>query len=209
VLDLAGTLLFLVGNYMLFTTTTCQTTNAPVFYLSLALVILGYLVITVPVLLCGAIIFCLPCLLVGLRVTGMGRVVGGGPTGLTDEEISKLDRVVYKLNKDEVMHVVETKPDESSEKRDSKSFMKRWSKRASDMKVEPSKIELPCVHFDDPQDAVCSICLENYEDNDVLRKLPCKHLFHEACLDEWLGLNASCPLCKAQLKEEPTTSEQA
>jgi len=26
--------------------------------------------------------------------------------------------------------------------------------------------------------------------------LTCKHLFHRACVDEWLHVNASCPTCR-------------
>jgi len=55
---------------------------------------------------------------------------------------------------------------------------------------------IPELKIPDPQDAVCSICLESYEDEEVVRRLPCKHLFHSHCVDTWLRVNASCPLCK-------------
>ena len=32
----------------------------------------------------------------------------------------------------------------------------------------------------------CMICLEDYEDQDTLRVLPCGHDFHKACLDKWV-----------------------
>ncbi|CAB1120024.1 unnamed protein product [Ectocarpus sp. CCAP 1310/34] len=49
--------------------------------------------------------------------------------------------------------------------------------------------------------ADCSICLGGFEDGDVLRKLPCLHLFHQKCVDEWLHLSVSCPLCKRSARE--------
>ena len=43
----------------------------------------------------------------------------------------------------------------------------------------------------------CVICSIEYEANSNLRILPCKHVFHQECIDKWL-LNYSnkCPICK-------------
>ncbi|MCH99352.1 E3 ubiquitin-protein ligase, partial [Trifolium medium] len=49
------------------------------------------------------------------------------------------------------------------------------------------------------KDAVCCICLAKYADNDELRELPCSHVFHVRCVDKWLKINASCPLCKSEV----------
>lgn len=46
-------------------------------------------------------------------------------------------------------------------------------------------------------DAVCSICLCEYRESEMLRMLPdCRHCFHVMCVDAWLKLNASCPVCR-------------
>ncbi|KAK8626052.1 hypothetical protein V6N13_133704 [Hibiscus sabdariffa] len=42
----------------------------------------------------------------------------------------------------------------------------------------------------------CCICLSAYDDGVELRELPCGHHFHCACVDKWLCINATCPLCK-------------
>ncbi|XP_016179921.1 RING-H2 finger protein ATL67 [Arachis ipaensis] len=46
-------------------------------------------------------------------------------------------------------------------------------------------------------DSVCSICLCEYKDSEMLRMMPeCHHCFHVSCLDSWLKLNGSCPVCR-------------
>ncbi len=47
----------------------------------------------------------------------------------------------------------------------------------------------------------CVICLEDYQVRDEIRILPCQHSFHVSCIDPWLRLNASCPICKRNIVE--------
>lgn len=46
---------------------------------------------------------------------------------------------------------------------------------------------------------ICVICRDELGSDSVLAT-PCKHLFHEHCLREWISTRASCPLCNAQLQ---------
>ncbi|KAH7425949.1 hypothetical protein KP509_11G079100 [Ceratopteris richardii] len=49
----------------------------------------------------------------------------------------------------------------------------------------------------DADDASCSICLADYRNGELIRMLPdCKHSFHADCVDAWLRLHASCPMCR-------------
>ncbi|XP_076931077.1 RING-H2 finger protein ATL20-like [Bidens hawaiensis] len=46
-------------------------------------------------------------------------------------------------------------------------------------------------------DSTCSICLSEYKPKESLRTIPeCNHYFHADCIDEWLKLNATCPVCR-------------
>lgn len=41
----------------------------------------------------------------------------------------------------------------------------------------------------------CAVCLSEYDEGDLLRRLPCGHYFHRRCADQWLQRSKRCPLC--------------
>lgn len=46
----------------------------------------------------------------------------------------------------------------------------------------------------------CSICLMDYKECDFLRMLPaCGHFFHDKCVDPWLRINLTCPVCRTPI----------
>ncbi|OIW13160.1 hypothetical protein TanjilG_07766 [Lupinus angustifolius] len=50
----------------------------------------------------------------------------------------------------------------------------------------------------------CTICLADYKDSEWLRFLPdCGHYFHKDCIDIWLRVNMSCPVCRKSLFTTP------
>lgn len=55
----------------------------------------------------------------------------------------------------------------------------------------------------------CSICQMEWESGDVLRCLPCGHAEHAECLDQWLGINKSCPLCGVEVKAPSAGGDQS
>lgn len=72
--------------------------------------------------------------------------------------------------------------------------------------------ELPTATFSKDEfqgDATCSICLSEYDEGDEIRHLPsCSHVFHVSCIDEWLLLNPSCPVCREPLKQAEDVEAQ-
>lgn len=49
---------------------------------------------------------------------------------------------------------------------------------------------------------ICSICRQNLENNEILRKLkPCSHQFHLNCIDRWFEKNVFCPICRIDIRE--------
>lgn len=59
--------------------------------------------------------------------------------------------------------------------------------------------------------SLCVICMDEFASSDQLRRLPCQHLFHQKCIDQWLlGSGSSkhdtsrCPLCKENALPSPS-----
>ncbi|XVF80230.1 hypothetical protein PTKIN_Ptkin15bG0054300 [Pterospermum kingtungense] len=62
-------------------------------------------------------------------------------------------------------------------------------------------------------DTTCAICLSEYLSKETIRCIPeCKHCFHAECIDEWLRLNTTCPVCRNDPSSEeahPPSAEDA
>jgi len=59
----------------------------------------------------------------------------------------------------------------------------------------------------------CLICLDDYDPEDDLRVMSCKHFFHQTCVDRWLqtGRN-NCPACRTKgvsTSNDPTDTANA
>ncbi|KAJ8748979.1 hypothetical protein K2173_013418 [Erythroxylum novogranatense] len=67
----------------------------------------------------------------------------------------------------------------------------------------------PVKRFLSNKDAECCICISAYEDGAELRELPCCHYFHSMCIDKWLYINATCPLCKLNILKTGSQSGSA
>ncbi|KAL5223065.1 hypothetical protein ABZP36_027778 [Zizania latifolia] len=46
-------------------------------------------------------------------------------------------------------------------------------------------------------DIKCIICQEEYLSGEEVAEMACKHYFHIACIEEWLGQKNWCPICKS------------
>jgi len=52
---------------------------------------------------------------------------------------------------------------------------------------------------DEQEELQCSICLCEFEGEDTVRRLPCKHYFHQGCIDGWLRISRACPMCNSDV----------
>jgi hypothetical protein len=64
--------------------------------------------------------------------------------------------------------------------------------------------EVVPLNHDDLHLMTCGICLDDFEKNEILRVLPCRHMFHFVCVDPWLlGRRRTCPMCKNNIASDP------
>lgn len=60
--------------------------------------------------------------------------------------------------------------------------------------------KLLSYHFhppgNEPENIYCVVCMSDLESDELVRVLPCNHLFHASCIDEWLRRNRTCPMCR-------------
>ncbi|KAI3977087.1 hypothetical protein MKX01_004062 [Papaver californicum] len=58
------------------------------------------------------------------------------------------------------------------------------------------KLQLP-----NPSDTTCSICLSEYRPTETLKIIPtCNHYFHAKCINPWLRMHTTCPVCRESLQ---------
>ncbi|XP_011184093.1 E3 ubiquitin-protein ligase Iruka [Zeugodacus cucurbitae] len=70
--------------------------------------------------------------------------------------------------------------------------------------------EIPKVHVtsdDVNRKTQCSVCWEDFRLNEIVRRLPCLHIYHENCIVPWLDLHGTCPICRKSLSDEEIINE--
>ncbi|XWS11876.1 hypothetical protein CRYUN_Cryun37aG0038700 [Craigia yunnanensis] len=174
---------FVVGNVWIFGGHSSPS-DAPKLY-SLCIVFLTFSCIgyAMPFILCATICCCLPCI---ISVLGF-REDFSQTRGATMESINALPTYKFKSKKTGNVNDRENSAGEDG-------VLAAGTARERVISGE---------------DAVCCICLAKYADNDELRELPCVHVFHVECVDKWLKINASCPLCKSEVGESSCASPLA
>ncbi|XP_015742915.1 E3 ubiquitin-protein ligase Arkadia [Python bivittatus] len=69
------------------------------------------------------------------------------------------------------------------------------------------KRKLHCKHdgeegTEEDTEEKCTICLSILEEGEDVRRLPCMHLFHQVCVDQWLITNKKCPICRVDIEAQ-------
>ncbi|KAL5722837.1 RING-type E3 ubiquitin transferase [Ranunculus cassubicifolius] len=55
------------------------------------------------------------------------------------------------------------------------------------------------VFTEDDKEKECAICLDELEIGGEGKEMPCMHMYHEKCIEKWLGIHGSCPVCRHEI----------
>jgi len=65
---------------------------------------------------------------------------------------------------------------------------------------------LPVISYEGQElpsnQTTCAVCMGEFEVSEELRFLTCTHHFHRECIDKWLSVAPSCPVCKKEVNRE-------
>ncbi|KAJ8751717.1 hypothetical protein K2173_025888 [Erythroxylum novogranatense] len=173
---------FVVGNVWIFGGHSSPNEAPNLYRLCIVFLTFSCIGYAMPFILCATICCCLPCI---ISILGIREDLSQA-RGASSELIDALPTYKFKSNKER-----------SQDDRDDVT-------PAGDGGVVAVGTEKERTISG--EDSVCCICLAKYVNNDELRELPCSHFFHKECVDKWLKINASCPLCKNEVGESVSFS---
>lgn len=79
----------------------------------------------------------------------------------------------------------------------------RFRIRERRARLTPANLKkIPTKKFKKGEDYdMCAICIEEFEEGEKLRLLPCNHVYHCKCVDPWLTAGKKlCPICKKSVE---------
>ena len=90
---------------------------------------------------------------------------------------------------------------DNERKKDSLRRVQQQAKNAMNyMNVDSSSLE---------QLGECIICMEGYDEDKIVVKLPCGHTFHEACIFAWIDMGKDrCPTCRAIIRKKDSDANE-
>ena len=118
------------------------------------------------------------------------------------------------------LHTWNLEDDDDFSSSDDESNTKEGEERSATLKDLRRVQRRECSHEDEINGQCCAICLSRFtkkreetEDDDGnkqravqrcfrLAELPCKHVYHEECIESWLARSRRCPTCRKSLREK-------
>ncbi|KAF8748504.1 Zinc finger, C3HC4 type (RING finger) [Rhizoctonia solani] len=236
---LYGLVWFVTANILLYgSIASCRYTSPYIWWLTFALLCLGYLVVA-EMLLVALVVFVIGPLVyvtINIILVCMGRnpIRPGGRMGHINPDIPKMPRtMVDRIPL--VMYIptatATTEPTEPTAPEPAHVYPPATSKpkksNTDQSKNQPDDVEAaewekneyPFVKLEANR-AACAICLTDFEPPrrvgedgesaaEPLRLLACGHVFHKECLDPWLvDVSGRCPTCQRPVEEGDLNPEE-
>ena len=119
------------------------------------------------------------------------------PPGLPSSVLLKLPIVIFQSPKKRAAAQCDDEEESHKEPLLTNSYHPDSPAKEADDSLSDGSSEgwLPGVHAGETK-RCCAICLEDYGEGEKLRRLPCNHLFHTTCVDQWFGGRKVCPVCR-------------
>ena len=99
------------------------------------------------------------------------------------------------------------------EQQDQQQMLRRNNRNSAQVVIQRLESETDLIEVNEANQEIykeltCSICISDFTQGDVIRKLNCKHYFHHECIKLWVVRQQICPNCKVNaftgIYEQPT-----
>jgi hypothetical protein len=79
-------------------------------------------------------------------------------------------------------------------------FIYRYLKKKVNQLNQTLLSHLPIIEYT-PElgDSICSLCLEDYREEEKITRLHCTHVYHLDCIKVWVLRSNCCPLCRKRV----------
>lgn len=121
---------------------------------------------------------------------GEDQIVSSDPNSEVGEDFGSvsLETPGGNLNEDTAFAFNDTLGQQSEEKKKKRTGLAvKYVKEIKKMKVGKTNKD-------------CSVCMCNFVHGEIIRLLPCGHIFHDTCVKPWLMSQITCPYCRYDLK---------
>jgi len=196
---LFGLVWFLMAHAWIYNASECRSTDTAVYYYSIALLSMVYLYYLALPLLLLSICLCLPCVL-----CFMSRFAASD-AGAESSDIEALRTI--RFDPAEYARDVEARRQLRLQQRSSavgatsaavaSAAVPQTATEAVSSSTDEHKVS--AVPSSDADAPTCAICCQPYEQDEELRILPCDHDFHTNCIDHWLRIRPTCPICRGSI----------
>lgn len=67
---------------------------------------------------------------------------------------------------------------------------------------------MPMVEVTEEVAGECAICLDEWKVGEKIKEMPCKHSYHSGCIEKWLGVHGTCPVCRFKMPVDEDEQEK-